>query len=176
MQCRAVQALLPEYVTGRPVPDRERVAGHLCRCEPCDAARRDLEAVFALMAALPEAPDSPYGEANTRFALSTEFAAGPLQVERDHRRREDRLFRACAAVSALGTAALLSGASFRWMKPDGTARLTEWAGGQFHQIIQAGPLWPGVALIALMGGTAAALPALLQSGRAAVRGRARREV
>ena len=182
MSCRAVQELLPEYVAGRPVPDRERIAGHLSRCESCDAARREIEAVFALLAQAPEAPPSLYGEANTRLALQSEFAAGPLRAERERKRREDMLFRICAAAAAFGTASFGAGTAFFWKSPGLGARMSGWEDfGLVRWMRNAhllDPLWSGIALaVLLMGGIAAVLPALLQPQRPAGPGRrARREV
>lgn len=185
MDCGAVQELLPEYVTGRPMADRERVAEHLRRCETCDAARRDLEVVFALLEQTPGPSEPDYGEANTRLALRSEFAPGPLRSEWESLRREDARFRICAAASTLGTMSLAGGAVFLWKTPEWGIWVAElhkqwtgWSGWGVSQATQAGYLLPGMALaVLLMGGIAALLPALMSPGRRAVHGRrAGREV
>ena len=175
ISCGAVQALLPEYVAGRPVPDRERVAGHLSRCAACDAARREVEAVFALLAGAPKSPDSLYGEANTRLALRSEFGKGPLATEREIRKREDAMFRLCAGLSVSGTATFASAAVYLWKSPGIGPRIDEWTERGIALAMQ-GPLWPGVALLIVMGGMAGMLPAMLQNRSPAPRRRARREV
>ena len=179
IDCRDVLALLPEYVAGRFVPDRERVAGHLSRCIPCDEARRDFEAVFALLAEAPETPETLYGEANTRLALQTEFGPGPLSADREDRRREDALFRLCAALSVSGMATFASAALYLWKSPGVGMRLAEGVERAIAPAMHAmsmGTLWPGAALLIVVGGTAGMLPALLQHRATAPRKRVRREV
>ena len=175
MSCGAVQTLLPEYVAGRHVPDRERVAGHLSRCAACDAARREIEAVFALLAEAPKAPETPYGEANTRLALRSEFGRGPLAAEREIRKREDAMFRLCAGLSVSGTATFASAAVYLWKSPGIGPQISEWAERGIALATQ-GPLWPGVALLIVMGGTAGMLPAVLQHRSPVHRRRVKREV
>ncbi|MBW3625271.1 MAG: hypothetical protein KY468_17885 [Armatimonadetes bacterium] len=180
MDCRIVLNLLPDYVAGRYVPDRDRIAGHLSRCEACDGSRRELEAVFALLAEVTEPPESLYGEANTRLALQSEFGPGPLRAEAEDRCREDARFRVCASASACGMMAFTGGAAYIWKTPGVGAQMMEWADGGFSQLMHAGSLWPVAALfflMSLMGGTAALLPALISNDRSAASSRrARREV
>lgn len=165
MNCRHVQDLLPEYVTGRFVRDRERIAGHLSRCEACDTARRELEAVFALLADTPEAPESLYGEANTRLALQTAFGPGPMRSMEEQRSREDRRFRLCAAFSFTGMGLLgISGALFR----SSALSLPNLPSGSFEgwpSLTQSPLLWPTVALVMMIGSSAALLPVLIQHAR-----------
>jgi hypothetical protein len=67
--CRTVQDRLPEYAAGRSVPDGERIAAHLARCDRCAATHRDLTAVFSRLAAVPDSPVPVHGEPNARLAL-----------------------------------------------------------------------------------------------------------
>jgi hypothetical protein len=67
--CRTVQGRLPEYAAGRTVPEAERIAAHLARCDRCAATHRDLTAVFSRLAAVPEPSIPPHGEPNARLAL-----------------------------------------------------------------------------------------------------------
>jgi hypothetical protein len=106
MTCRAVQSILPEYVAGRSLGERDRIAGHLCRCLDCDALRRELEAVFSLLEGLPEPPESPYGERVARLALHTEVSPGPARANQELRRQEDRR----QLVGALGSFLAAAGA------------------------------------------------------------------
>lgn len=161
------------------MPDRERVAGHLCRCEGCDEARRDLEAVFALLADTPDLPESLYGEANTRLALQTEFGPGPLHAERGQQRREDLQFGLCAALSALGAAGALAFAAYLRNTPGWAAQWMTWTDRGMAQLGQFGlypPYWPGLGLLIVIGSLAGMLPALLLHHAAPPRRRIRREV
>ena len=176
MNCRRVRDLLPEYVAGRFVPDRERIAGHLSHCEECDAARRDVEAVFALLAAAPEPPETMYGEANARFALQSEFAPGPLRSMEAMQRREDKRLAVSAALSCTGTALLGMGALYLRRNPLTDWSLPEWASNWASLLRTPYALWMAVAAFVLAAGLAAMLPALILHAQAAPPRRVKRGV
>jgi len=165
--CRAVQDSLPEYITGQFVADRERIAGHLSRCEACDDARRELEAVFALLAA-PEIPESRYGEANTKFVLKSMYAPGPLRSMEEDRRREDLRFRVCALLSASGAGAFALMIALLWnLRPALFSSLPEPLSVDLLRMsfLKYGVTWQAALLFVFIGGLAALLPALVMSAR-----------
>ena len=186
MNCQAVQESLTEYITGRHVADRDRIAGHLSHCEACDSARRDLEAVFALLQSAPEPPEPSHGEAIARLALRTAFAPGPLRGNEWSRRREDLRLGICSAVSFAGTVLLAVGAVIVRRQPPGwTLDLGQrfdavrqgMVGMDVTALLKGGSLWQWALLFLGLGGLAAILPALILSGPPASGGRrARKEV
>ncbi len=121
--CRRALEALPEYVLGRAVTDRDRIAGHLSRCDACDAARREIEAVYALLSEEPEPHPLPSAEVNARFALQNAFGEGPLRVEERNRRREAADLLVCAAVS-LAFTGVATALAFAWR---GWGPLASWA-------------------------------------------------
>jgi hypothetical protein len=176
--CKRVRDALPEYVTGIPLPDRDRIAGHLSYCVECDEARRETEAVFALLEALPEAPVTPHAEANARLALHTAIAPGPLRALEADRRRENLRLAICSFVSFSGTAAAAVGIinlSNAKVTPEAALQWAERSGAKLLPSIAP---WQGLVAFLLIGGLAAALlPALiLRSPLSSRSRRMRREV
>jgi hypothetical protein len=117
--CRTVQDRLPEYAAGRTVPDAEHVAAHLARCERCAASHRDLTALFARLAAVPEPEVPVHGEPNARLALHAAMAGE--MTPRGLRPRvagaaRSRMSRPRPVLAAVGMAGLVTGVglAFVW--------------------------------------------------------------
>jgi hypothetical protein len=201
MNCRGVRESLTEYIAGRPMParERERVARHLTRCGACDDARREMEAVFALLADAPEPPEPPHGEAIARLAVRTTFAPGPLRANEASRRREDLQLGVCSIFSLAGTAlVVLVGMAMREHPPRWAAAVARWAaahagwapdvgsgiaaarqgtmGWDAGGLLKIGSLGRWALLVLGIGALAAILPALILGVSSPGGRRARKEV
>jgi hypothetical protein len=160
-ECKGTRDALPEYVTGGYLPNRDRIAGHLSFCEECDTARREMEAVFALLEALPEVPVTPHAEANARLALHTAVAPGPLRALEVENRRENIRLGICSFVSFAGTLAAAMGI-FNLSNSKITPEMAvHWAERSLPKLLPANATGLGVALFLLIGGLTALLPALI---------------
>lgn len=109
LDCEAVDAALSDYIEGDLSPaDRRQVDAHVASCVRCTALVRDLEAIRAGAAELPEL--APSGDLWNGIARRIEtpvmpFAAAPVPNVATRRRTIDRLKTAAIAAALVAVTA-----------------------------------------------------------------------